>query len=232
MHWAQTLPRVRRAPLARSDAPHRPVPNPSPPPPISAPQSQFVGGHIATRVKRWARCLERCTGGGTQEGLADGRCSASWQEVLRRYCLLSRSAHPVTDVRRPRGGGGGGAGRGKGGQGRVCKAQSGAGRVRRDSGAPANSHGCRAPGDPDRPASGLSQPNPPAHPPPKPQKRQTPKRPVSTANPNPRLFVSLPPPNRNPKPKPPNPAPTPTPPTPLPPSLCWLTSAGPCWTMI
>ncbi|GBF98583.1 hypothetical protein Rsub_11308 [Raphidocelis subcapitata] len=59
--------------------------------------SQAVGGHIATRVKRWARCLERCTGGGTQEGLADGRCSASWQEVLRRYCLLSRSAHQVTD---------------------------------------------------------------------------------------------------------------------------------------
>jgi hypothetical protein len=60
-----------------------------------------VGGHTATRVKRWARCLDRSTGGGSLEGLADGRCGAAWQELLRRYCLLTRSATPVTEVRGP-----------------------------------------------------------------------------------------------------------------------------------
>lgn len=88
------------------------VPCDASPPPASpacpaAAQSQVEGGRTATRVKRWARVLERCTGGGTAEGLADGRCGAAWQEVLRRYCLLTRSATPVSDVSRAREGVGG-----------------------------------------------------------------------------------------------------------------------------
>lgn len=49
-------------------------------------QSTYTG-HTGSRVKRWARILER----------VDRSSSGTWQEVLRRYCLLSRASHPVSD---------------------------------------------------------------------------------------------------------------------------------------
>lgn len=45
-------------------------------------QSQFLG-ETGVRVRRWARVLER-------SGAAGGARSTTWQEILRRYCLLSR----------------------------------------------------------------------------------------------------------------------------------------------
>ena len=54
-------------------------------------------------MKRWARALDRSTSAVTSSnsssyslGLGLGS-SATWQEVLRRYCLLTRMGIPVTE---------------------------------------------------------------------------------------------------------------------------------------
>jgi hypothetical protein len=64
-------------------------------------QSTYSGGHTVSRVKRWARALDRSTSNVTSNSssnysLGPGS-SATWQEVLRRYCLLTRMGIPVTE---------------------------------------------------------------------------------------------------------------------------------------
>eukprot|EP00879_Flechtneria_rotunda_P023010 GHRR01024322.1.p1 GENE.GHRR01024322.1~~GHRR01024322.1.p1 ORF type:complete len:526 (+),score=186.96 GHRR01024322.1:244-1821(+) len=71
--------------------------------------SHIETGHVGARVRRWARCLERSSAVGTgnlpvndYQGCAalNGHlpnANATWQELLRRYCLLSRSSLRVKD---------------------------------------------------------------------------------------------------------------------------------------
>lgn len=79
-------------------------------------QSHIESGHVGARVKRWARCLERSSAVGQAELLEQATAAAAaadedddvlprpppngnatWQELLRRYCLLSRSSLRVSE---------------------------------------------------------------------------------------------------------------------------------------
>uniref|UniRef100_A0A383VPI7 PHD-type domain-containing protein n=1 Tax=Tetradesmus obliquus TaxID=3088 RepID=A0A383VPI7_TETOB len=67
--------------------------------------SHIESGHVGARVRRWARCLERSSAIGSFDAApgAEGvngmvqNGNATWQELLRRYCLLSRSSLRVKD---------------------------------------------------------------------------------------------------------------------------------------
>ncbi|KAF8056775.1 hypothetical protein HT031_006273 [Scenedesmus sp. PABB004] len=77
--------------------------------------SHIESGHVGARVKRWARCLERSSAVaargaaaqrpewcGPHNGLPPNG-NATWQELLRRYCLLSRSSLRVRESELARG---------------------------------------------------------------------------------------------------------------------------------
>ncbi|KAF6250372.1 hypothetical protein COO60DRAFT_1629876 [Scenedesmus sp. NREL 46B-D3] len=67
--------------------------------------SHIESGHVGARVRRWARCLERSSAVGSFDATASPEGvngmvpngNATWQELLRRYCLLSRSSLRVKD---------------------------------------------------------------------------------------------------------------------------------------